>query len=174
MLESEKLDYSMSSDLMIQDEAVNMVINMLNLSLESPVKRILSIGKSTSTLANELYLRGKGSHRNYETDEDPDVPIELYKKAIKEDSLFADAYAALGEALWSKYRVTTDSKDADEAILNIKHALRLNDQNVVALIMLSTVLINQDDFEEAIRYLNPASAFPVACCGVSEHNKKSI
>lgn len=156
LIESEKIEYQKENKFNLQDEAMSVMINMLSLQRDKQQEGILDQGGSNSKIANEYYLRAKGSLRNAMSLKDFDVSINLFRKAIEQDSLFAMAYAGLGEAIWSKYEKTRNPEDANNAIELLNHALRLNDENSEILIIMGNIESDRGDFNKANQLLNKA------------------
>lgn len=156
LLKSEKLDYYQTSNLMIQDQAISLMIKMLNLDFESKVEESLIAGGSSSYLANKYYLEGLGSLRNAQSANEFDKPIELFKKAVDIDTLFAKAYSGLGHTYLEKYRHTKEIGLFDYALDNTNKALELNLKDVDAIITLANIYYYKGNTEEAFKQLNKA------------------
>lgn len=153
ILESEKIEYQKEDNFNLQDEAISVMINMLSLQEDQQLVEILGQGGSNSQIANEYYLRAKGSLRNAASLKDFDVPINLFRKAIEQDSLFALAYAGLGRAIWLKYKYTRNTKDAYDAIEQMDKASRLSDKNPEILSIMGTIESDRGEFGKANQYL---------------------
>jgi len=156
LLRSEKLDYFEDSNILIQDEAISLMTKMLDLKIESETKAIFTSSGSRSGQANEFYLRAKGCLLNSQSLQDVDIAIELFKSAIKEDSLFAMAFAGLGQAFWSKYAYNYETQYADSAIQYTKKALQLNDKDPIVLIALGSIYRGKGEYDSAFKILQKA------------------
>ncbi len=149
LINSEKLDYQIDNNLILQDKIILVMVDMLGLQMESEMYNILTAGGSKSFEANELYLQGRGLLRESQSVKEIDDAIDLFDLAIKKDSLFALAYAGLAQAFTVKYHYTSDVKWADEALNYSRKAVELNDQDSYALISLASALVDRGEYEEA-------------------------
>ena len=109
-LRSAVISEEISASADFQDRAVNEVARMLELELKPETRSRLAAGGTSRPLANEFYLQGRGFLQRYEQQENLDKAIDLFQKAIAEDSGFALAFAGLGEAFWRKYELTKDTR----------------------------------------------------------------
>ncbi len=153
LIRSERLDYSMEKNLIIQDEVISVMVSMLGLDLEGETKKQITLGGSTLYTANELYLTGRGILREgVETQEDIDGALDLFLSAIEKDSLFAMAYAGAAQAYTYQYHFTLDPRWNDESLKYSRKAVELNDQDAYALISLAASLVEKGAYDEAQLY----------------------
>jgi serine/threonine protein kinase/Flp pilus assembly protein TadD len=139
-----------------QDRAVDEVARMLELELKPETRSRLAAGGTAQPLANEFYLQGRGFLQRYEQQENLDKAIELFQKAIAEDSGFALAFAGLGEAFWRKYELTKDTKLVQEAKANCQQAIKLNTNLVPVYITMGIIERGSGHYPEAITNFNKA------------------
>ncbi len=149
LISSEKLDYQIDNNLILQDEIIQVMVEMLGLQMESEMYDILTAGGSKSYKANELYLQGRGLLRGSQSVKEIDDAIDLFNLAIKKDSLFALAYAGLAQAFTVKYHYTSNVTWTQEALHYSRKAVELNDQDPYALISLASALVDRGEYEEA-------------------------
>ncbi len=151
LLRSEKIDYQNDNNLILQDEIISVMVKMLGITLESQTKKQITAGGPTSVQANEFYLLGRGILRNYQTTEDLNSAIEYFKRAIEKDTLFALAYSGLADANWKMYYVTSNLEFANQALLNSKKAISLNDTDASIHISLGIINAGKGEFEAALK-----------------------
>lgn len=147
---SEQIDHRNTEALALQDEAVLMLARMLRVRLKRDEREELTAGSTEKAQANAFYLRGWGYLRNYQTVEEVELAIDLFRKAIDVDANFALAYAGLGEAYWQKFRRTDDVQWVDDAIEHSQYALRLNDRLAPVYITLGIIQSGQGHYEDAL------------------------
>ncbi len=109
-----------------QKDVVNHLQQMLELPIQTENQRVLLAGVTTSSGAYEYYLQGKGLLLNYDKPENVEQAIQQFQMAIREDSLYALAFAGLGEAFWRRYEYRKDPKMAAEAVQYCQRALELD------------------------------------------------
>ena len=99
----------------------------------------LKVESSASTLAYESYLRGQEYLGRYDKPGNIDAAIKLFESTTKADPKFALAFAALGEAYWSKYLLDDDPQWVPLAAAAGKRAAELNDQLPAVYITLGRI-----------------------------------
>ncbi len=109
-----------------QKDVVNQLQKMLELPIQTENQRVLLAGVTSSSGAYEYYLQGKGLLLNYDNPENVEQAILQFQMAIREDSLYALAYAGMGEAMWRRYEHNKDPQWALEAVQNCQYALELD------------------------------------------------
>ncbi len=120
------IDDFMERMTVLQDETVIRLAGMLNFKLHPEAERLMVAGSTGISRAYDSYLQGVGSIRRYEKKENIDRAIESFEKAIGEDSLYALAYAGLGEAYWRKHKETMDPQWIPHALRSCERAVELN------------------------------------------------
>lgn len=149
-ISSEQIDHRNVSALNLQDETILMLARMLQVELHPKARELLTAGGTTAPDANDFYLQGRGYLRNQQSVSDIDLAIGLFQKATARDSLFALAFAGLGEAYWQKYRATEDVQWADAAIQASRHALQLNARLAPVYVALGVIQSGRRQYEEAL------------------------
>lgn len=130
---------------------------MLKANLSQEARAALAAGITHSTAAFEHYVRGKAYLRRFDRPENVEQAIDLFGRAIAEDSLYALAYAALGEAYWRKYDThTRELQWAVAAERNCERALGLEDQIASAHIMLALIHTDTGSLQAAQREIQRA------------------
>jgi TolB-like protein len=92
----------------LQDQVVLMASRMLELQLSASNASSLTSHGTNVLTAYDFYVQGIGYLQRYERPENVETSIGLFQRAIKEDSSYAQAQAALAQAYWYKYSVTKD------------------------------------------------------------------
>ena len=153
LIRSEQLDYPADKNLIIQDEIISVMVSMLGMELESDTKELITLGGSGLNEANEFYLTGRGIIREgIETEEDIDVAMGLFQRAVEKDSLFAQAHAGIAQAFTLKYHFTLDPAWNDASLKYSRRAVELNDQDPYALMILAGSLVETGEYREALNY----------------------
>jgi serine/threonine-protein kinase len=148
----------------LQDEAVARMAEMLDIRLEPEEKTTVAAGRTSVSSAYGFYVQGVGHLSHYEVGEDLERAIEAFSTAVFHDSLYALAYAGLGEAYWRKYRDSQDPRWIDPALRNAERARSLDDALARAHVVLGMIKAGTGggidavpEFERAIA-LEPANA----------------
>jgi type IV pilus biogenesis/stability protein PilW len=134
----------------LQDGVVLQVAEMLDLEMNPESREAIQAGGTHLARAFELYLEGLGHLQRYEKPENVETAIDRFHQAIEEDSLYALAYAGLGDAYWRKYESTRAQVWLDEAEKSCERAIAIDDRLVQAQITLGRILTRAGRFDEAI------------------------
>ncbi len=148
-ISSRVIDEPLSEISLMQDEAVLKTADMLDLKLEADVQDAIRKGETSSPLANELYMQAKGNLLHFEDAGNVSSAIELFKKAIKEDTAYALAYAGLGEAYLRMYTKTKEISWIDKARESCNNAIDLNDNFAQVHITLGMLYTQTGKYDEA-------------------------
>lgn len=111
----------------LEQQAITKLVTMLELSLGEGALDRLHAAPSRVKEANTLYLLGRGYLSQPEKPGYIDIAIEFFRQALKADSRFARAHAALGEAFWKKYEATKLPAWVDSAKTECLIAISLTD-----------------------------------------------
>ena len=125
-LNSSVIDIKASNLSSLQDRSVSQLFEMLNLKLNPKARNVLEAGNTAISGAYEFYLQGVGYLQRYEDMTNLDAAVGLFRRSIEQDSLYALAYAGLGEAYWRKYEAVKEKQWANMAIQVCEMAYRLN------------------------------------------------
>jgi serine/threonine-protein kinase len=112
--------------------------------------------------AFEQYVRGRGALLRYESEENIDQAILAFQKAVREDTAYALAYAALGEAMWRKYESGKDTRWVREAIDACERAKQLDGTLAPVNVTLGIVYAGTGRHREAIALFQSAIAMDPA------------
>jgi serine/threonine protein kinase len=133
----------------LQEEVVREIAKMLELELGNQERQILAAEHPKAAGAYDLYLQAQGylQRRNAA---DLDRAIDLFERAVAQDSNYVLAYAGLGEAYWRKYRATSDAQWVELAEKNCNRAVALNDHLAPVYVALGIVQEGTGQHEQAI------------------------
>ena len=142
--------------LVFQDRVVMMSAEMLGIELPSAARRELMAGGTITPGANQYYVQGLAYLEHYENEEDLDAAIDLFKRAINLDAMYALAHAGLGEAYWKKYDLTRDQTWAEAARESCRKAAEIDPDLVPVHITLGIIAAGTGRTEEALREFEKA------------------
>lgn len=141
---------------LLQNESVVKVLEMLHVELHPESKNVLRSGGTSVPAAFEFYLRGRGHLLRYETEENIDNAILMFRQAIREDSGYALAHAALGESFWRKYEAGKESRWVKESIIECQRAQTIDPDLSTVNITLGMVYAGTGKPSEAIQLFEKA------------------
>jgi serine/threonine-protein kinase len=144
------IDDAMAKVTVLQDETVTRLAGMLNVKLLPQAQQLMMAGSTAASGAYDAYLRGLGYLRRYEKRENISRAISSFESAVKQDSLYALAYAGLGEAYWRKYKETTDPQWIAAARQNCERAMEINDLVAPAHVTMGLIRGGTNDAQGAI------------------------
>jgi TolB-like protein len=85
----------------VQSNIAMQVADTLNVTLLAPERQALAVRPTANLEAYDYYLRGKDYWTRYYVEEDAQVAVRMFERAVQLDTTFALAYAALARAhLW--------------------------------------------------------------------------
>jgi len=146
----------------MQQRVWESVADMLDLQVNSQIKKELAAGGTTQPGAYELYEQGVGYLERYDV-EDLDRAIEMFNKALAKDPEYALAYAGLGHAYATKYSLTKDPQWIAEATRNAGRAVELNAGLVPVHVTLARVYQQTGQLDKALaEYQRAVDADPTA------------
>jgi len=132
----------------MQQRVWESVADMLDLQVNSQIKKELAAGGTTHPGAYELYEQGVGYLQRFDV-EDIDRAIGLFDEALSQDPEYALAYSGLGSAFASKFVLTKDPQWAERATYNAQRAEQLNDRLVEVHKTLGLVYQSTGQFDKA-------------------------
>jgi serine/threonine-protein kinase len=117
------------------------LIHVLGLDPEPSLEAELVAGTTRSPEACEAYLTGLGAYQQAVAygEETIGDAIALLRDAIDYDAGYALAHAALGEALWHKWKTVRDSLCRAEAIGGLERAIELESRIAPAHVALADI-----------------------------------
>jgi serine/threonine protein kinase/tetratricopeptide (TPR) repeat protein len=125
-ISSASIDISRDKLPLLQNESVMKVLEMLHVEMHPEIKNVLQSGGTSLPAAFEYYLKGCGQILRYENEENIDNAVLSFRQALQEDSLYALAHAALGEAFWRKYEAGKDTRWVQMAIAECRRAQKID------------------------------------------------
>ncbi|MFQ5631411.1 MAG: protein kinase, partial [bacterium] len=148
-IDSEIITEKMKGVTDFQDNVVTRLADLLQLNLQPEIRSLLAAGHTTAPGAFDFYLQGRGYLQDYDKLENIDMAITLFEQALEKDSLYALAYAGLGEAYWRKRDATKENHWIALTVENCQRALALNDLLAPAHITLGIVYKGTGKYNEA-------------------------
>ncbi len=142
--------------LALQDSTVAELALMLNIQLRPESRGVLAAGETRSSEAYRAYLEGRGYLKGGAGLAELDSAEESFKKAIAADSVYALAYAGLGEVYARRYDLTNDVSWVDPGISFSSRALELDDQLAPVFVTLGWVHRYTGQYQEAVSYFKRA------------------
>jgi tetratricopeptide (TPR) repeat protein/TolB-like protein len=133
-----------------QDSIVLRVARALGRDKGSQVRSLLIRGGTAMPLAYQLYLRGRGQLYPHEGKPDIDLAINSLSEAIDNDSSYAMAHVALGQAYFKKYQGSGEPEWVDLTIEQCNRAIKLDDGIVSAHVALGKMYADIGEYEEAV------------------------
>ena len=149
-LTSAVFDNNLANISALQDVTVEKMAAMLNVELQPGAQQALSSGGTVVAASYDFYLQARGYLQRYEIAENLDHAVRLFELAIEEDSLFALAYAGLGEAYWRKYSTSRDKKWVERAIGSCNRAYELNDMLAPVRVTLGMIHRGTGEYEKSV------------------------
>ncbi|HKI47667.1 MAG TPA: tetratricopeptide repeat protein, partial [Balneolales bacterium] len=140
----------------LQNSSVTKLLNMLNIELNPSLTETIRKGGTTVPGAYESYLQGIAYLRRYEDETNVDSAIKLFQEAIKADSAYALAYAALGESYWRKYELDKDSRYVPMAKMACVKALKINNELAPVNVTMGLIALGTGQYNESAVFLNQA------------------
>ena len=153
---SVQVDHAEGSPLAVQDEAVRALARMLEVEVEPEVREALVAGGTDDAEANALFLRGRGLLREQRSAADIERAAGLLRRATQRDPDFALAHAALAEALWEAYGLTSDPALADRAAVHSGRALALDAGSAPVHVSTAVIYAGRQEYGRALEALDRA------------------
>jgi eukaryotic-like serine/threonine-protein kinase len=125
-INSREVNVSVADFLDLETKLVSAITEMIGGRLTSAEVFSLKVGVTNDGKAYDQYVRARSQLLEYTKTERVTNAIFLFRQAIQIDSLFALAYAGLGEAYWRKFTLTKDTQCADSAMAACSQGQRLN------------------------------------------------
>jgi eukaryotic-like serine/threonine-protein kinase len=133
----------------VEDDIVSGTVRALQLNLRSDEQAALRVHGTSNRAAYSYYLRSRGYLLNFTDAENVDSAITMTNEALKIDSNFGMAKAALGEAYWRKYWHTKQAKWTRMARSECDAAVKLGNAGVAGHICLGLVNDGTGQYKEA-------------------------
>jgi adenylate cyclase len=135
----------------VQDDIVQKIVTTLDLQVSLSERGILAHQTTDNLDAYDNFLRGL-SYSWRETKEDDAKAVEFFQKAIELDPNYADAYAVMGAIEFNDWlwQWNQDPNAVERSLTSVRTALRLDDLDSTAHVILGRILAEQGRFDEAI------------------------
>ena len=134
----------------LQDDLVRELAGLLDVDLIPNRQRSLTAGGTAMPGAYEFYTQGRGYLQRFGEGDNLQAAITLFEQAIRSDSLYALAYAGLGEAYWRKYEQTEDVQWIERAERFCERAIELNDRLAPVYVTLGHIRTARGQYGSAI------------------------
>ena len=134
----------------LQEDLVRELAGLLDVDLIPNQTRSLTAGGTSTPGAYEFYTQGRGYLQRFGEGDNLQAAITLFRQAIRSDSLYALAYAGLGEAYWRKYEQTEDVQWIERAERFCERAIELNDRLAPVYVMLGRIRTARGQYGSAI------------------------
>jgi serine/threonine-protein kinase len=157
-LNSTVFDEALADIAGLQDEVVVRVASMLKVELQPKAQDVLFAGGTAVAASYDFYVQAFGYLQQYESVENLDHAVTLFKQAIEQDSLFALAYSGLGEAYWRKFEATKDKQWTERGIESCRRAYELNDMLAPVRVTLGIIRRGTGEYEKAVTEFKQALA----------------
>ena len=137
-----------------QDEVLVRLARLLDIQLDPQAQAMLSAGGTRAPGAYEYYLQGRGYLQRFERPGNVDTALELFTRALGQDSNYALAHAAVAEAYWRKYEATKDATWVTRARESGARAVALSPSLSEGQITLAIIANGTGEYEKAVETLN--------------------
>ena len=134
----------------VQEDLVRELADLLDVDLIPTRRRSLTAGGTATPGAYEFYTQGRGYLQRFGEGDNLAAAITLFEQAIRTDSLYALAYAGLGEAFWRKYEQTEDVQWIEQAERFCERAIELNDRLAPVYVTLGRIRTARGQYGSAI------------------------
>jgi len=149
-LRTETITEAAGDLLRLQDQVVTRATRMLQLQLSGANASYLTAHGTTVPAAYDFYVQGVGYLQRYERPKNVDIAINLLRRAVQEDSSYAQAHAALALAYWYKYNATRETRWADESKTAVSAAMVLDSQSPEVQLAIGNVDLRTGALSEAL------------------------
>ncbi len=132
-----------------QQKALQALADLLNVRVQDRARAGLDAGSPQTPTAYAFYLQGVGYLQRRDKAGNLDLALEQFRQALAEDSLYAPALAGLCEAVWEKYRNTSDTELAEEALGYCDRAAALSEDHAGVLVALGSMYLRTGQHRKA-------------------------
>ncbi|MDQ6699310.1 MAG: protein kinase [Acidobacteriota bacterium] len=148
-LRSTSVEADYDDPTVLQEGIVAKTIEMLDIVLAPKEVLALQEGNTKAPRAYWSYVEGRGFLRNSDEGNNLDRAAAAFQKAIELDPQYALAYAGLADAWRTRYNVSRDPDDLEQAFIDSSRAVALNGSVAAARVSLGLVLTHKGKYEEA-------------------------
>jgi non-specific serine/threonine protein kinase len=156
---AESYDRTLESTFEIQDEISLAIARALQMTLAPHSLERASTGGSSSIEAYEYLLRGKRALQSYmisRADADFESGVASFEKAIQLDSLYADAYALLGQLHGNRWVWNRDEASYAKAVSCLESGYRLNPEGSLQNVAMAAMFNQKQDYDGAYTHAKKA------------------
>ncbi len=150
-LRAESLTFAATDSFAAEDAVVNGAIRMLELEIQGRQRKALETHGTQVAGAYDYYLQGRGYLQNYDREENLDIAVQVFERALAIDPGYALAYAGLGDAYWKKYRSNKEPSWIEKSRAACQQASRLDSKLSSAHACLGTLSAGTGNYQEAAR-----------------------
>ena len=150
-LRAESLTFAATDSFAAEDAVVNGAIRMLELEIQGRQRKALETHGTEVAGAYDYYLQGRGYLQNYDREENLDIAVQVFERALAIDPGYALAYAGLGDAYWKKYRSNKEPSWIEKSRAACQQASRLDSKLSSAHACLGTLSAGTGNYQEAAR-----------------------
>src|SRR5467141_611247 len=150
-LRAESLTFAATDSFAAEDAVVNGAIRMLELEIQGRQRKALETHGTQVAGAYDYYLQGRGYLQNYDREENLDIAVQVFERALAIDPGYALAYAGLGDAYWKKYRSNKEPSWIGKSRAACQQASRLDSKLSSAHTCLGTLSAGTGNYQEAAR-----------------------
>ena len=150
-LRAESLTFAATDSFAAEDAVVNGAIRMLELEIQGRQRKALETHGTQVAGAYDYYLQGRGYLQNYDREENLDIAVQVFERALAIDPGYALAYAGLGDAYWKKYVRNKEPSWIDKSREACQQAIRLDGSLSSAHACLGTLSAGTGNYQEAAR-----------------------
>lgn len=137
-----------------QDGVILKILDMLDIKVTSEIQsRLIAAGTSLPG-AFENYIKGLGYLAKNMKTQDIEMAIDCLKMAIKQDPVYSLANALLAEAYWNKFKLTKEQEWISKAESYCYKALKNNEREKHAHIILSEIYKERRQFNKAFEQIH--------------------
>lgn len=134
----------------LHDKTVRNFSEMLGRELNPQLVEQINRGGTTEPEAMKYYLSGTGYLAEYQNEEELNLAIQQFQKAIDKDSAYALAYAGLGESYWRKYELLKDTAFVSDARKALNKALLINDDLAHVKLTMGILYRGTGEYDKAV------------------------
>ena len=150
-IDSRTFLYDPKNPLVSRDQAINLVVRMMNLDVPAAAHSAIAAGDTAAPSAYSAYIEGRGLLARFDVPGNVDRAIDSFTKAAQQDPKYALAYAGLAESYWRKTRASGEKQWATLANQNAEYAVQLDGNLAIVHSVLGSVYRDAGRLEDATR-----------------------
>ena len=134
----------------LQDGIIRELVEMLDMEWGTKLEKMLTAGGTSLPGAYRLYLQGMGFLMEHKNKDNIDQAIKMFSQAIEQDNSYGEAYASLGNAYLSMYRLTKEKNWLEKAESYCNRALDINKELYTVHLIKGYIHQEKGKYENAI------------------------